>query len=326
MTDNHYEIKLHDLRKLGFIPLRGNSTAALKELITLVNSYDDLGIYELKQDVIHFKLIEKQSKILLSYLECSGTKAQRGKKCADGFQCEEIEFRDLEKLLQDDYAYSPFKFMNGHRGADNIASGCKWLVLDVDDADITDEEAHILLSDINHFIARTSNKDIATRFRVLLELDSELDIPNTSWSKFLTILSADLGLEVDKVAKSQIFFSYKDREILSNLEGKPLAIKPYLTALAEYTSKKVEKKLSVKAANELLNDPFTTFDKAFEAKDGEGRRKLIWAIKRARELGCTKEYAKDLLIQINNYWVSPLADKDLEVMLNQIDRWVFNGG
>ena len=73
----------------------------------------------------------------------------------------------------------------------------------------------------------------------------------------------------------------------------------------------------------MLNDPFITFDPAFNAKDGEGRRKLIWACRYARELGADREYCKNLLDQITDYWVKGFPEEDLAAMKRQLDRWVF---
>ena len=66
------------------------------------------------------------------------------------------------------------------------------------------------------------------------------------------------------------------------------------------------------------------FNNAFNAKDGEGSRKMIWAAKYARELGATKEYVIDLVNNINNYWVIPMDNIRFEnTILNQINRWDF---
>ena len=73
----------------------------------------------------------------------------------------------------------------------------------------------------------------------------------------------------------------------------------------------------------MLDDPFTTFERAFNAKDGEGSRKLIWAVRYARELGANLEYCINLLDQISSYWVKPLQEDRLETMKNQISRWVW---
>lgn len=321
-NNGEYSIGLHNLRKLGFIPMKTSSDIYLKELVKLVSSYDKHGVYELKKDTIYFKEIKKVDKMLISYLPCSGTKQQRVTKCKEGFVCEEIVFSDLKEMLEGDFAYTPFRFVNGIRGKDNIDSTCKWIVLDIDSSEITDEEAHLLLSDINHFIARTSNPDNPNKFRLLIELDAEVDVPDYKWKLFIETIIEDLGITADVLAKSQIYFSYSGREILSTLDAEPLAVKPYLDVIANYNPTD-KKPLSIKTCNAMLNDPFTTFDKAFNAKDGEGRRKLIWAVRYARELGCTKEYALNLIRQITDYWVKGFPEYDLNVMLNQISRWTF---
>lgn len=321
-VDGKYSINLHNLRKLGFIPQKGQSNTHLKELIKLVNSYDSLGSYELYNDIITFKEIKKTKSILLSYLPCTGNKQQRAIKCSTGFQCQSIVFSDLQNMLEGDYAYSPFKFKNGVRGKENIISGCKWIVLDIDTSESTDEETHLLLSDINHYVVRTSNKDNAEKYRVLIELDSEVNIPDTKWKSFIEVIANDLGLVADGLPKSQIFFSYSGRNVLSTLDAEPLVVKPYLDLISsiEITPKKLPSKSSCKT---MLNDPFITFDPAFNAKDGEGRRKLIWACRYARELGADREYCKNLLDQITDYWVKGFPEEDLAAMKRQLDRWVF---
>lgn len=323
--NNEYAITLHNLRKCGFIPMKGQSITNLKELVKLVSSYDENGIYTLKNDSIYFKELEKTDTILLSYLPCSGTKDIRKKKCDEGYICEELTFKELEGILDDDYAYCPFKFKNGKRGADNIESTCKWIILDIDSSEITDEEAHILLSDINHFIVRTSDPNNQHKFRVLLELDAEVDIPNNQWRQFIKIIADDLGLITDPVPKSQIFFSYLGRKILSILEGTPLRVKPYIDLLHINSTEEIQKKPNKKESNALLDDPLTTFYYAFNAKDGEGSRKMICAARHARDLGCNKEYALDLMNKIQEYWVVSMEENRFQnTIINQISRWIFD--
>lgn len=321
--DNEFTMSLHELRKAGFISTKvNNSGNALKELVKLANSYDEYGLYELDKDYIKFKELIKSDKVILSYLACSGTKQQRAVKCSTGFQYQELNFSDLEEMLKDDYVYSPFKFKNGIRGKDNIISGCKWIVLDIDSGELTDEEAHLLISDINHFIVRTSDKSNPYKFRVLIELDTEINISDIQWKPFIQAITKDLGFTADALPKSQVFFSYKDREILSVLNQEPLNSKQYLNAITdiEKLSPKIPNK---KICSSMLEDPLTTFDKAFNAKDGEGRRKLIWACRYARELGADRDYCKNLLKQITSYWVKSFPEEDLEAMFRQLDRWVF---
>lgn len=321
--DGIFNISLHDLRKAGFIPMKGQSTTHMNELVKLVNSYDTNGIYQINGDNINFTLIEKKDTCLVSYVECTGTKQQRGRKCSTGFICEEVYFSDLERMLQEDLAYSPFRFKNGIRGKDNIDSGCKWIVLDVDTSEITDQEAHLLLSDLNHHIVRTSDKNNKFKFRVLLELDTDVHIPEVQWRLFTTAIAKDLGLVTDSLPKSQIFFSYSDREVLSIIDQEPLCVKTYLDTLATL-SITTQKLPSKKARQDMLDDPFTTFEQAFNARDGEGRRKMVWAARYAKELGADKEYVISLINQINEYWVIPFSQENLHTyVLNSINRWEF---
>ena len=321
--DGKYSMNLHNLRKLGFISIRGQSDTQLRELVKLVSSYDENGKYELCKDVIKFQELVKTDSMLLSFLPCTGTKKQRASRCNDGFQCEEVKFADLQQMLEGDFAYSPFKFNNGVRGKENIVSGCKWIVLDVDTSEITDAEAHLLLSDINHYIVRTSNKDNPNKFRVIIELDVEVDISDMQWKPFISAIAEDLGIIADGLPKSQIFFSYSGRDILSTLDQEPLSAKHYLNAIANIDTAP-KKKPTKSSCKVMLDDPFVTFEPAFNAKDGEGRRKLIWAARYARELGCDKEYAINLIKQITDYWVKGFPEEDLNVMINQIGRWSFD--
>ena len=323
--NNEFTISLHDLRKAGFIPMKGQSSTNLNELVKLVNSYDKNGLYSLKNDEVHFTLIEKKDNILLSYIPCSGSKEYRMKHCSDGYICEEIQFKTLEEMLQGDYAYTPFRFKNGVRGMENIDSGCKWITLDIDTSEITDEEAHILLSDINHFIVRTSNPNNKNKFRVILELDAEVNIENIRWKQFIQTIVSDLGLKSDPLPKSQIFFSYSTsaKYLLSQLEGNPLEVEPYLKILSNVIQKS-SRELSSKEIGYMLSNPDTTFAKAYNAPDGQGSRKLIWAARYAQELGATKEYILDLVNRINNYWTKPMDKERFEnTIIKQIERWNF---
>lgn len=322
INNDSMEMTLHDLKKYNFISGKGPSISQLKELAKLANSYDRDGIYKCNttNNTIEFTKINRTDTILVSYVPCTGTKQERRYKCDSGYVTEELKFSDLGSMLQGDYAYTPFRFVNGHRSKDNIDSGCKWLILDVDTSEVSDEECHLLLDDLNHYVVRTSDKTNKFKYRVLLELDAEISLSDRQWSIFRSNIAEDLGLVADPVPKSQIYFSYSDRKIYSTLDGAPLETKPYLDILATLPEKK-EPKLSLKAKNNMLNDPYTTFSRAFDAKMGEGSRKLIWAAKYARDLGATKSYTLALIQNISDYWVSPLEDTRLEAILKQVERW-----
>lgn len=316
--DGECRCSLHTLRKMSFVSGRQGVQQALKDLQKMVASYDTEGIYKIENDELVFQELQKATKIGISYLPCKGNKAQRAKNCSTGYIYQEGTFSDIENLLQEDLAYTPFKFTDGIRGKDNIEGGCKWIVLDVDDSNITDKECDLLLSDLNHYVVRTSKNNVITKYRVILELDAVVNVSDTQWVTFIQSIATDLGIICDKLPKAQIFFSYRDREMYKQLEASPLETKPYLLALGTEEKRKTFTKVEMAG---LLGNQIDTFNPAFEAKDGSGRRKMVWAVRYARELGADLPYCLNLLDNINEYWVKPMPNKDLESLKNNISRW-----
>ncbi len=109
----------------------------------------------------------------------------------------------------------------------------KWCVLDLDDSPMTAEECHFMLSDINHHIARTSDASNPNKFRVLIELDSNVDENPIVWKHFYLSVAEELALKVDPLPQSQIFFSYSGREVLSTLDASPLPVRDFLVQAIE---------------------------------------------------------------------------------------------
>lgn len=320
-VNNTSHISLHNLRKLGFISTAGKVQDRMKELINLASSYDSKGIYTITDDGINYECQILTDTIGVSYLEVAGTKDQRARQCANGFEYTTCTFEDLSDMLSQDLAYSPFEFEGGIRGKDNITSGCKWVVLDIDESNITDEECHFMLSHINHHIARTSDGDNPFKFRVLIELDAMVDIDNQHWKAFIQSITTDLALIADPLGKAQIFFSYADRPILSVTDGAPLATKDHIIASNQTEVASVKTLKPTERATALKN-PHSTFEYAFEASSGSRSVSLIRAAYHAKDLGAEKEQIIALVHQINNYWLDPLDEDEIKrTIVSQISRW-----
>lgn len=338
-NDGKSSASMHSLRKLGYIPKSGTPTTRMKELIHLAASYDKNGIYTLCEDGICYERQIITDSVGVSYMPVSGNKEQRKKQCAVGYEFFETEFEDYAQLLEEDLAYSPFRFKTaeegaswdkkkfpnpegGIRGKDNILGGCKFVVLDVDNSTMTDEEAHFLLQDINHHIARTSNADNPYKYRVLIELDAVVDIPDIQWKYFIQSIADNLMLQIDFVPKSQIFFSYADRNVLSTTDADPLSSKSHVMFAAEAKPQKEKRKISAAEAKTALADPLGTFFYAYEAMPGTRSRSLIRAAYHARDLKASNEDIIELVKDINTYWDDPLEDKELERnIFSQINRF-----
>ena len=343
-------IDIHNLKKKGFIASTANAKTRLKELITPAAVYDKLGIYTVSDDgvYIHYKRIQRTDSLLVSVKPINNDKlfaAIRAGAGPDtirdiksflaasatyGFECEPATFADLSQLLQGNFAYSPFQFRDGVRGKANIISGAKWVVLDIDSSLITAKEAHLLLSDINHHIALGSDCNNEYKFRVLIELDSIVDVDSIVWRNFYTAIADDLALTVDPLPQSQIFFSYWEndstREVLSVTDASPISVRDYLMKAheaSENAPSTVAKNLSDAQKRALIANESVTFAPAFNAADGEGSRKLIWAAKYAYfDLGMPKDDVIALVRRINDYWLYPIDESRLQItILNQLLRW-----
>lgn len=322
-TNNKTSITLHTLRKLGYIPTKGSPTSKLNELVQLANSYDNNGTYTVKDDTIFYEKIVQTSILGVSYKRCSGTKKERVCNIKDGFSYRELTFDKLSTLLVNDTAYSPFKFIDGIRSVDTVSGSCKWLALDIDNSTITDVECHNQLSEINHHICRTSNHNNEFKFRLLVELDAEVNISNDNWRKFIREVGNELGLNLDVLPKSQIYLGYamsKD-SLLSVIDGTPLSVKPILDSMS-IDIDTTYSELSKSKANMLLNNPEETFYKAYNAKQGEGSRRLMITAYHAKKLGADKEYIINLMRDINSKWYNPMPEHRLEsTIISQIKRW-----
>jgi len=321
--DGKFNIGLHELRKLGYIPMTGAAKGKIEELVHLASSYDTEGIYTAcVQNGICYEEIIRTDVAGLSYLEVGGTKDQRANQCSSGFDFYETDFEELGNMLGGDYAYSPFRFEGGVRGKDNILGGCKFVALDVDKSSITDEECHLLLEGINHHIARTSDKNNQFKFRVLVELESIVDIEDRHWRYFLEEIGIELGLNVDLLPKSQIYFAYDGREVLSELDGEPLGTKDLIVKAMEKEANKPKPK-SISSAQQkiMLTDKMNTFDFAYNAVNGEGSRSLVRAGLYAIDLGASQIEVEGLIKDINNFWVSSMDEDRLEyTVLNYLRR------
>lgn len=310
------------LKKLGYIPNGSNILSKIKDLTVMASTYDNTGIYTPKEDGVYYMKIIRNKEIGVSYLNVSGCKEDRKDKCAKGYKYEQVQFCDLSAMLEEDLVYIPFKFSNGIRSKENVIGKTGWVALDVDKSTMTDEEAHLILEDVNHHIARTSDINNAYKFRVLVELDTEVDVSDNEWVFFIQSIAKELGLDVDPLPKSQIFYSFSGRKVLSVTDASPLSVKEHIIYASNKALSKTNKPIPASVKSSLLNNRRETFAKAYEARDGEGSRKLIWSAKYAKELGADKQEIIDIVTEINNFWVYPLPeDRFNKTIISQINRW-----
>lgn len=318
--DAQFFLSLHELRKLSYITGAGSSRHKVEELCIMANSYDDDGRYTVHDGGIKYKEVIRTDKVGASFIifETDKTgpelKDYMARNCSEGYQHHETVFEEIGLLLKDNAAYSSFAFEGGKRSKENLIGGTKFVILDVDKSQITDEEVHVLLNDYNHYVVRTSDPDNEFKYRVILELDSVVDIGERMWKAFITEIADELGLVIDILPQSQIFLAFRGRNILSQLEGKTLKTKFLLekASIRVLEKPKPVTSLPAKEKSLKLEDPLETFYYAFNAEKGQRSVSLYRALAHAIDLGADKSYVKQLASEVNDYWVDSMDDERLQ--------------
>ena len=318
--EGEYFFSLHELRKMAYISGTGSSKSKVEELCILANSYDEDGSYTVEENGIRYKELVKTDVVGVSYLIFDTDKTGEDLKdymarnCSTGYEFYETDFREIELLLKENAAYSSFAFQDGKRSKDNLIGGTKFVVLDIDKSQITDDETHTLLEEYNHYIVRTSDPDNEFKFRTILELDSVIDIDERMWKAFIQEIANELGLIIDVLPQSQIFLSFKNRTILRQLNGRTLQTKYLLERAAVSTRDKPKpaSDLPDREKDTKLKDPSETFGYAYAAERGERSVCMYRALAHAIDLGADGRYLKQLASEINGAWMDPLADDRLQ--------------
>lgn len=338
LLDNKAIINVHDLKKQGFV--NTTTKTKLQELVLLCTAYDTSGVYSVINEgaAVQYEPIIKTDVLNISFKPINMTalnnainandpvaakeaKHQLAMNATYGFDLGQTTFTDLSNLLSGDYAYSPFHFRNGIRGKDNIVGGTKWLVYDLDNSTISAAEAHFLLSDINHHVALSSDPTNDYKFRVLIELDSAVDLDPITWKHFYTSVADHLALKIDVLPQSQIFFSYAGRPLMSVTDATTLSVRQFIIDAKEKRTATTLRPLTTAQQRALISDPLETFKYAFECPlNGPGLRSLIRMAYHARDLGSSTAEIVDLVHQVNDYWEVPLDATRLSRLEHQISN------
>ena len=292
-------ITVHNLKKKELITGRANPQTQVENMIRLGNSaLGSEGMLKFSEDVVSLELFAEVSHGA-SYKMVTGTKEERAFKVADGFTYKKSGFDNLAKLLCNDTSYTAFEFRDGKRSNDSIMSGATFAVLDIDDSDISWTEAHDMLQDFNHHVAKTSSNDNPYKFRVMIELDIEVNIDSRLWKAFMGKLGNYIGLKLDLLPQSQQFYGYEDRDVLSTLDGDALPASEFVKNLD--VDIKPVKRLSPQKVLGVIEDSFDVFSYAYEYSGEWGGTTMFRAFKHLQSLGGSEEQVVTLLQDICDY-------------------------
>lgn len=334
-------INLHNLKKEEFT--QSVTDIKIRELVKLCAGYDKRGIYSYDKEAgeVVYEVIESPDTVTVSYKPADthlivkaieegrdpeyikNLKIRIGTQNNTGYKTAEVSFEDLPDLLEGNFAFSPFVFADGVRLKDNIIGGTRCLVLDVDDTTLSDEDAHFILSGINHHIARSSDPNNPYKYRVLIELDSVVKLSNMAWVYFYIEITKSLGLTVDTLPQSQIFYAYGHEGTLSCTDGTPLETRDFVMLARERELDKENNRPSKQSKAQkaaALEDPLETFWYAFESEQGRRSVSFYRAARHALDLGADIDYVLDLMDNINEYIANPIAEDRLDRLKKQIER------
>lgn len=298
-VDGGKELNIHEMVKKGWIKKQSD----MKNIIINANSkLGRVGMLEEIEDTVFYRIHQSNKDgIGASYKMVTGTKDERAFKCADGFTYKVTSFEKLGNLLCNDTAYTPFEFSQGKRGKDNVVGGAEFIVLDIDNSEISCYEAHDLLGDYKHIIAKTSDPDNEYKFRCIIPLDIIVEINSTKWKLFMAKVADHLGLTIDNLPQSQIYYGYKGRELLINEDGEELEASILIKDLGEPIKMIVP--VSAQKRNSIWTNRMNEFAYAYKGREG-GRslhNGLFKAMRHAYDLGYSYQENVDLTNDIIDF-------------------------
>jgi hypothetical protein len=242
-------------------------------------------------------------------------KDKRSNLIHDGYVVKETSWDKLANVLSNDMAYCPFQFMTpaegaiyskklfpnepphgGYRGKDNIKSKARFVVLDIDDSDVSIHEVADMLDDYRYHMALSSDPHNIYKFRVILQSDIDIDLPGTKWKQLIQIIAMHFDLVVDNLPKSQIFYGFADREVKSN-DGKLLEVSTLIKELPQDVKQVAP--VSLEARSAIWEDRQTEFRYAYSAVSGGGfHLALFKAMRHAADLGFSYTQNMELIEDI----------------------------
>ena len=132
-----------------------------------------------------------------------------------------------------------------------------------------------------------------------------------------------MGLPADILPQSQIYFSFSNRPVLTNLHGDTVKVRDYVMyAKEKEADKDVDriKSVSTTQKNQLLDNPTETFWYAYNCEKGKRSLSLYKAARHAMDLGASLTYTLGLLEEINEYVVEPLPSERFNSLKDQVIR------
>ena len=255
------------------------------------------------------------------------SKDYRKDKSYRNFKYNKYKLEDLIVLLKGDYAYSPFEFKDGRRSNDNIISETNWVVLDVDESELTMDVLHeTYLSGTCHIIATTSDSSNLNKFRLILPIAQRIGADKQVYKYIINRIADELMLTIDAASTvmSQPMFSYSGGVVLDNLKEhiKPMDVSDILADAATnvqqvYDNKPMTPAQKKKAQGEYLHDFEDKLAFVINAPHGTGSIRLWQAGRDMQRAGLDYTSIKTLLHKVNSAWSDSMERSRLDRICSQ---------
>jgi len=320
-------LSVHDILKRKWI----KKAIEMEDLLRFANSkLGNIGILKMDNDIVTLERFVETEGVACSYKMCSGTKNERKYKIVDGFKFARAPFTDMAKILSNDTAYCSFEFRDGIRGKDNVTGASDYVVLDIDNTDISDTECSEFLADYRHIICRTSDAENPYKYRVIIPTDIAVDISNEQFPHFMKKVGEHLGMDIDILPKAQIYYGYKDRTPIIYEDGEDLEASELIKGL--HVPKVEIKKLPADKLKKVYADRLRVFEWFYEsgseAPAGSptaraNTHNTLWlASVHAHDLGIPLNVATAIIYDINDFRTKKVRNGFMEQLERRMKTYI----
>ena len=336
-----FAIRWHQLLKKELIKKTGKTENNINELISNAISFDPTITYAVNvgtkeviarvaikkiakieaKDKCEFKASYKKIKfphaIETANKDLSDTMKESASKSVQSGLSEVCsgEFSKLKALVapqSTSLMFTNYHFDKQEFGRKHISDkSLKWVILDIDNGSLGIEDMHEALAEYNHILALTSKPTVKTKYRLLIELDKEIDMPLELYVYFIAEIGKLFGLVPDRLGAAHKYFGFQGREALMVTDKKCVPTKQLLiranVAMADArTDLKMSKKekhvaLGGWETKEEKKQRIKTFEKYHHPSNHGGRSNALNnGLYHAANLGADIKFLTKLATFLNN--------------------------
>ncbi len=216
----------------------------------------------------------RKTKIPITIIEtekyCTGLNAKQSKdarrtKVSSNLTKQFVDFIDIADILNSYKTIIPFQFTGDTRRKDYVISTTGCLILDIDNSLLSIDEAFQVFHGYRRIIVTTSNNRNMHKFRLVLELNENMEIDQKHYrelqlwaegklrNRVMHKMKTDDDMTVDKLAREQAMYGYEKSVVKMSVE----LTDAYLdvdSIFSESKSEDVAEELDIVVEHERMED------------------------------------------------------------------------